>query len=304
MIIHIGAPKSASTTLQHKVFANTEHLYHFGEFGDGTTSIEDDLVIRGMFNYDDEFYSPDDTQQIIDKHCQIAGDRKIVFSSADVLIFNRPKLAASRLKAHFGLDVKILLIVRNQFDALVSYYAAHGAWLKPAPKPYFRAFVSFTEWIEYQKLHLSDSRLRTFSYWEQISPFRQVFGDMNVHVVLFEDLVNKIDTSWGILGELFDAREGDLIRLFHTRKMRERPSKRQLSFGRLLSLLIPIVEMPDIRYIGGPIGRFLSKGGSYSVNLSESQRRFLDNYFAEGNSKLADVFRLNLAAHGYPGWNS
>jgi len=304
MIIHIGAPKSASTTLQHEVFANTEHLYHFGEFGDGTTSIEDDFVIRGMFDCDDQFYCPEDTQQIIDKHYQIAGDRKVIFSSADVLTFNRPKLAASRLEAHFGVDVKILLIVRNQFDALVSYYAGHGAWLKPAPKPYFRAFVSFTEWLEYQKLHLSESKLRTFSYWEQISPFGQVFGDKNVHVVLFEDLVNKVDSSWRILGELFDAREQDLARLFHSRKMRERPSKRQLSFGKLTSLLVPMIEMPDIRYIGGPLGRFLNGGAPFSVSLSESQRRFLDNYFGEGNSKLADAFRLSLASHGYPGFNS
>jgi hypothetical protein len=303
MLVHIGGPKSASTTLQRAIFANLAHAYHFGEYGDGNTSEEEDAVFRKIFDFDDQYYSDDQTRQVIEKHVRRAAGREIIFSSADVLAFNRPTLAAIRLRALFGDGVQILMIIRSQFDALVSYYVGHGAWLKPAPRPYFRAFVPFAEWLEYQKLGLSDSKLRTFSYWDQITPFCRIFGETNVHIIPLEDLTGNLEPAWKTLSHLTGAGEPDIRARFQSRKERERPSIRQVAIGRLASFLVPVVHAPDIRNIKGAIGNLLSGGASFSVALNENQRVFIGDYYRDGNLNIGNTFGLNLARHYYPGFS-
>jgi Sulfotransferase domain len=304
MIIHIGGPKSGSTTLQRAVFSNLEGIYHFGEFGDGVTSVSDESVIRQIFYCDEQFYNEDLVLKTIEKHQRAASGRNLVFSSADVLIFNRPTLSATRLAQLFGTDSKILLIIRNQFDALMSYYVGHGAWLKPAPRPYFRAFTEFTNWFEYQLLNLEYSRLSTFSYWHQISPFAQIFDRENVHVIIFEELVNDVESAWTRLAALLGKDELEIGNLFRSQRFRERPSERQVKLGRLAAFLLPVIDQPDVTAPAGIFGQFLRRGRSYNVKLNQTQRDQLNSFYAEGNRTLADVFELDLASYGYPGFHS
>jgi len=56
-IIHIGGAKTASTSLQLGIFQNLEDVISFGEFGDGFTSKENELIIREFLEVDSAFTS-------------------------------------------------------------------------------------------------------------------------------------------------------------------------------------------------------------------------------------------------------
>lgn len=300
-LIHLGGPKTASTTMQRAVFGNLPEVFHFGEYGDGVTSQQDESIFRSLWELDDQFFNSSVVEHLIDTHLNSAGSRRPIFSSADVFLSNRPKLAAERFRHFFGTDIDILLVVRHQADALVSFYSGHGAWLKPAPRPYFRAFVPFTSWFDFQSLLLPDSKLFTFSYWDQLCPFIDIFGINRIHIVLFEELVNGSGNSWTTFANLIGENAVVLQTHFNSERARERPYRRQALAGQLLSYVLPIIDMPDIRNFDGLPGRFLKRGRPFTPLLSKSQRSAIDDYYSQGNLLLSRNFNLDISKWGYPG---
>ena len=287
--------------MQRAVFGNLPGVSHFGEYGDGVTSQQDETTFRSLWEADDQFFDSSRAKRLIDAQLISAGSRRPIFSSADVFLSNRPKLAAERFKYFFGTDIDILLVVRHQADALISFYSGHGAWLKPAPRPYFRAFVPFVSWFDFQSLLLPDSKLFTFSYWDQLCPFIDIFGIDRIHVVLFEELVSSSGNSWATLANLIGENAAVLQTYFNSERARERPYRRQALAGQFLSYVLPIIDMPDIRNFDGLLSRFLKRGRPFTPMLSKSQRSVIDDYYSQGNLLLSRNFKLDISKWGYPG---
>lgn len=301
VVLHIGGSKTASTSLQKGLFLHAPHTHHFGEYGDGVTSIDEEAIVLSMLGVDDAFYDEEATRALFARHEDAAADGTLVFSSADVLHANQPHLAARRLLALVGPDADVLLVIRSQQSALASYYAGHGAWLKPAPRPYFRAFVSFDDWLAYQWLLLPDSRLRTFAYWEQVTAFVEAFGRERIHVVCFENLVRGDIDAWHEVGALVGLDGEGALALFQAEHQRERITERQLQYGRAMRLLLPFVSTPDVRHLHGPAGSALQGGSKFVPEWPASQLTRLAAFYSAGNSSLAADFGVPLGALKYPG---
>lgn len=130
-VIHVGYPKCASTSLQ-KVFQSNPAIYYLGRgvTGNMIDYIDDDvtqlceieLKTRRLTSYD-----PDHARDVILKHIAIAKmqSKQLVLSSEYFSIddFDNIDLCEKirRLRAIFG-SASILMIIRNQFDWLKSYY--------------------------------------------------------------------------------------------------------------------------------------------------------------------------------------
>jgi len=301
VVLHIGGSKTASTSLQNGVFLGAPSVHHFGEFGDGVTTVEEDRIIRSLLEVDDAFLDPSEIGDVFLRHAARAAGGTLIFSSADVLHANQPTQVAHRLAQFAPDDVTVLLVVRNQRSALASYYSGHGAWLKPAPRPYYRAFVEFQDWLDHQWLQLPDSRLRTFAYFEQLRPFIEVFGRDSIRVLCFEDLVCGDRDSWRQMGELVGLEAGEAESLFRAEHQRERISERQLKYGRAMRLLLPLVTTPDVRTIGGRAESLLRGGSKYKPEWTSVELERLDDYYSSGNAELEGVFDLSLRRWEYPG---
>ncbi len=301
VVLHIGGAKTASTTLQNGVFLQSPNLHHFGEYGDGVTSQDEENIILSIFGLDEPFFSWTSAQETFAKHFQIANGRKMVFSSADALSANRPYLVARRLKRLVGPAAKVLLVIRNQQHALSSYYSGHGAWLKPAPNPYYRSFVKFDDWFEFESRNSLDSKLMTFSYWEQLLPFIETFGRENVHVVCFEDMVNANLTVWNELGDILGIKAEKALHLFQSQHSRIRPTLRQLSLGRICRMGLPFFSTPDVRSFQGRFGRWLGNGNRAELSWKPEQLHRIALYYSPGNILLQQEFNLTLNRWGYPG---
>jgi len=296
VVIHIGAPKTGSTSFQRGVLGGAPSVVHFGEVGDGTTLPAEESVFRTIFDTDDSFYPKFEVTELVNRRIRDSDCSTLVFSSADVLHSNNPSRAASRLRELFGEEASVILVIRNQVDALLSYYAGHGAWLSPAPRPFFHRFVGLQEWLEFQWLLLSSSRLWTFSYWQQIQPFLLMFGARNVKLFTFEDLVAGDVGSWNSLGEVLGIDGNSAMQRFVVRRDRARPKAIDFWVGRVTRTL-PLFF--------GRLGLRPSTprtfGPEFRPQMPASEILKIVNFYQTGNRKLQEVFGVDLKRHNYPG---
>jgi hypothetical protein len=299
-VLHIGGAKTASTTLQTQVLLHAPCVHHFGEGNDGVTTLAEEHLLRALLSEDESLFDFAELEGLFRQHREVAGDSTLVFSSADVLLANRPTIAAARLRALLGTDVDVLLVVRNQISALSSLYSGHGAWLKPAPVPYYRRFVSFPDWLDFQWLSPSSSVLASFAYWEQLQPFIAEFGRDRICLVPFETLVKGDAEVWTTVGELFGLKSDEAWRLFCSDHQRERISVWQKRYGQLASFAGPMWPAPDARETSGPITRRLARGPRFVPEWPAGMEERIRAHYRRGNAALEKEFALGLAYLGYP----
>jgi len=299
-LIHIGAPKTGSTSLQRGVLGNLEDVHHFGEFGDGVTSLEEESLIRSVLFDDDVFVREDEFARLFTKHRQRAGSRRLVFSSADVILGASPTTAARRLRKLASDESQVLIVVRNQPSALASFYTNHGAWLKPAPQPYYRRFVEPDAWLDFVMRTPSRSTLAGFSYWQALQPFIQYWGRDHVTAVAFELLVLGDSETWSIVADLLGTTPEIGYSLFTSFHERPRLNSTQVAYGRIVGLLNPFRSPPDVRALAGLTHELTRRGRKFEPSWRTDQLRRLDEIYSDGNLKLAQEFNLPLAELGYP----
>jgi hypothetical protein len=299
-VLHIGGAKTASTTLQTAVLQQSPTVHHFGEGGDGVTTPAEEPLLASLLNDDECLFDFKEVEAMFRRHRDLAGEGTLVFSSADVLLANRPTVVARRLHELLGSDVSVLLVVRNQISALSSLYSGHGAWLKPAPPPHYRRFVDFDDWLRFQWLRPSSSALASFAYWDQLQPFISEFGRERIALVAFERVVRGDEATWETVSELVGLSPERAWRLFSAERQRERISRRQMRYGRFASLALPFSSPPDVRIAAGPIGRYLARGPRFVPEWSEDMLDRIQRHYRKGNTALELEFSLGLPDLGYP----
>jgi hypothetical protein len=299
-ILHLGGAKTASTTLQTAVFLRALNIHHFGEGGDGITTAQEEFRLNHLLHDDESLFDYREVEDLFQRHRKLAEDRTFVFSSADVLLANRPTVLANRFYQLLGSETYVLLVVRNQVNALSSLYSGHGAWLKPAPEPHFRRFVRFDDWLRFQWLRPPSSALASFAYWEQLQPFIAKFGRERIKLVTFERLITGDESTWAILSELFGLGPKCAWDLFSTDRQRERISVNQVRYGRALGAMHPFVSAPDVRLVAGPIRKHLARGSRFVPEWKIDMLDQVQDFYRNGNTALEREFSLGLSDLSYP----
>lgn len=95
-IIHIGANKTASTTLQRALFANHTGLHYLGEDGNGYHNYKD--IVNSMVLDDDLYYQEAQCVKLFKDALSKKTDKTFIYSNEDVMTSNIPTLCAKRLK--------------------------------------------------------------------------------------------------------------------------------------------------------------------------------------------------------------
>lgn len=299
-LIHLGGPKTGSTSLQNGFFKSLPSSYFFGEFGDGVTTAEDSLAIQKILENDETFVDSKIRQKLFEKHFKIANGRNMIFSSADVLVFNRPSQISSILLEEFGRESRILLIVRNQFSALSSFYTGHGAWHKPAPSKFYRRYVDPNDWLRFQFIETKTSILKTFLYFAQIEPFINKFGLENVHCFCFEDLIAGDFETWSKIEKLTDSPAGNGYRSFSERSDRIGFTTFQFLIFRFYTRFLRLGTNPKNfdRYNLNSIGKNFGK--KHHPKFDDELLERINSFYSSDNVLLNSIFKLNLARHRYP----
>lgn len=303
LIIHIGGPKSGSTSLQLGLFKNLANVVYFGEYGDGATTREEDSTIRRYLSTEECLLEQNQKLQfrlVCEGRIRQANGSQLIFSSADILEFQRPRAISESLSDIFGSGIKILLVVRNQISALTSFYSGHGAWLRNVPSAHFRRFTSLENWFEYQFRLDSGSHLYTFSYWNQLKPFIEIFGRDNVHVVCFEDLIQANLQTWSKIASLLDISADRALRLFGTVHERKRISNLRFFKAKWQGQL-PVFSGVRQHVSDLPLSKTLEKKlGEFKPTVNSIIIDQIHEFYKEQNRSLGAEFKLDLARHSYP----
>ena len=300
-VIHIGANKSASTTLQRSLFSKHSALHYVGEDAAGYQDYVE--ILKKLMNADDIFWDSKLAESFFARQRELAQGRTFVFSSEDIMMSAIPSLCAKRLLSFIG-EAHVLLVIRNQFAALESFYVSHGAYLRPAPPPYFRRYVTLDNWLWFYSTIVEHGPIASFDYWRFVQYFDKLFGPGSVKILMFEDLLENRSHFCAQLADILQLPFADVIaRLEHAHE-RKRNTDRLHRYRKLRSQL-------PVRFLGfdgpvrkGPISRaisdFLNAGEPARIELPSKWKQRLSARYAAGNNALAKKYNLPLREHCYP----
>ena len=300
-IIHIGANKAASTTLQRHLFNKSEYLSYLGE--DCIDYHKYKVCLDSLVSDDDFHFSFIDAEKIFYNQIEYSDKKTFIFSNEDILTSRVPTQCATRLHKLLP-DAKILIIIRNQLDAIVSWYANHGAYLKQVPRNYWRRYVSFDDWLEYCFSFPKYSPLESYLYHKHLSLYRDLFGKENIHLLFFEDLIYKKKTFIESLSKILNVKYSNVDDALVNKQERPRNTIRQHRYNQFRSNYFYNTSLAKIipfsKYTKNMWSRYLSSGDKVKVILNEQWKNMLVDYFAEDNNQLSLEYSIDINRYNYP----
>ena len=205
----------------------------------------------------------------------------------DVFLSNLAKISDHRLK--------ILVIIRRQ-DNLVQ------SWLKYKPYRY-NSFKSF--FLDLPTTDLGNKRIRmnyskgvalarSFDFFHNIRRLEGLVSADNIHVLVYEDLVENPRVFFDSLGRIFGQSLEDQMSLAERKINETGPAKPIIGpfreqFSRPFRKLLP----SQVRKVGFQL---LAQDNSV---MSEGDRNTVLDLYRESNRRLSEWKNLNLGRYGY-----
>ncbi|MAE69718.1 MAG: hypothetical protein CME06_04520 [Gemmatimonadetes bacterium] len=304
VVLHIGLPKTGTTTLQTGLFARHD-AWHFVGKPLLFTNAEMHRTIRPIVELDDEVYGAgldSFRSDRIEALLRSPSDRIVIseeeFSTGTVRTRVDRNTIAQRLRDLFP-DARIIVTVRNQLDVIPSVY---GQLVNMG----VLVGRSFGSWLDEERAKRGDSdRLHLFDYAALVQLYDRLFGAENVKVLLFEELRADLDAYLTRLSRFIGVDPAAVIATYRGGSGGNRNPRITMRHARWrrFTMAIPLIPW-EVLLVGLRIRpsfyRFLEKGTALDTHFSEEQRRFLEEYYRVGNRALGERLGVELVELGYP----
>ncbi len=300
-LLHIGLPKTGTTSLQKLVFERHAGLRYFGQ----TNLWEDDAakaVLRALMLPDE----PADAAR-----AAISGDTE---NSATPLVISDEALslgefmlratrwplvsdpeAIARRARHLLGDATVLIVLRNQADWLES-------WHRQGLKTGKYTETDFGQWIDLDLADRAERLMDLLDYERLCKAWIEVFGREQVHIRFFEhdrdrfadlaaDALSPLgiapetvrpllaDEAWNVTGSGFRGLPPGLQRFVRT------------PVGRAVTKLVPRAGIRSLRSA-------LQKDRAFEP-VDPAWRAEIRSRFAPGNARLFDALGIDNPPPGY-----
>jgi hypothetical protein len=298
--IHIGYPRTATTTLQNHLFATSSNLLYLGKpFKD--KSIENwvnELCFNTTLDYSHKEFHDwiQDYRNKKDFSIFLSNEGFLMPSAQDL------KITCERLQKVFG-SCHIILTLRNQWDIISGYYylaGRKGRQLFVNGIPSLPSFpLSVNKWVEYSLMHKTDplnfhhiSLLAYLDFHKVIKFLKSAFGHENVSVFLFENF--KAEKN------LFSNQLKALLGCEFSAKDFEKKHDNKTIYNEFI-----VKSYLDRIYhkLSGGTYFFKQKPPSSDLFKSNLKKEFLlelEHYFCEANNRLQENIDYDLIKLGYP----
>ena len=320
-VIHIGMPKTATKTLQWRIFAQHSEIYYLGRF-DGEPfrgkyrkfkACRDQTVFRIMNRIAYRGYRFPKVQkwrELLEKylteHCQ--PDLVPVWSWESYSTDSRQnRLHRARNLKNVFQDAKIVITIRHPVKLLESAFLQQlkrdniGGRYWPGRGVFYR---SIDDWVKRDFLgDVSDH----IDYPETIKMYVQEFGRENVCVLVFEDLLedktrfyHKLCDFMGIDSkQALDLVAGNVDNSRWTQEQLERLRSIDSSFAE--SIRFRLLNRKERKEKLGLDNRGIpiNSGNKARVAISQNIRSELLERTRQGNEWLEQNFDLSLSKQGY-----
>ncbi|AKF24362.1 hypothetical protein YH65_02345 [Sulfurovum lithotrophicum] len=325
ILIHIGYPKAASTTLQKHLFHKHSQLFNLGLYPGTNIGIdteeaheaslyEKDPYLRTFYDnliqMDSIEYDYNDTTVLYSKSVrpyitdqERVRDRKIVLSNerfASVFYAHKDNgVKAQRLHAFFP-EAKIIIILRNQIEWLRSQYRD-----RPFDPRCFDTSIpmEFDKWVKMIYWDQSIKQISMLEYDKIIRYYQKLFGKDRVGVFLFEDLVFEKRKFADDISSFMGISANETYNLLKEAHENKGVSNRFNTYRTLKEKYISksFLHKLDHSRINRTIERFLKEKGDKELTMTEEIRTRLTQKFSKGNLFLKETLALPVDKYNYPG---
>jgi len=321
-VIHIGMPKTGTKTLQMCLLARHSQVDYLGTYTGKKVPFQQcrDAEIEKLMTelLWDNFENPDwdQCERIVQESIQPMKTLGLVpVWSWESLIENShrvQKIRAENLKKILG-NCRIVVTIRHPFKLIESLYlqllkrdnvGSHAKVGTPI------RYQSLDEWMTEMweqealppKVHLE--------YAQSIQMFADVFGQENVGLFLFEDLVQKPELYYQSICEFMGVDASQAWEHVSGEKQNQRWTVNQID--RLKRISESYVKSRMFQYssrnrrkkmIGIPGTHTKTRedlSGPAKASLSQDWQHKIEEKTAEGNRMLAKLWSLPLQEYGYP----
>lgn len=301
--LHIGLPKTGTTSLQALCFEQHPDISYFGQTN-VWDSLEAKTVLKAILFDNNDAQLRDDANKVINKF--LSNDKPLVISD-EALSLGEFMLRAGRwpIKTDHELiakrayevlgEAQVLIVLRNQPDWIES-------WQKQGLKNSKYIERNYDLWL---KNDLGESAQHLFSlldYEKLYKAYANVFGVDNVHVKLYENYTQSVEEI-GV----------DFLCLFGIDPKRTQgimaDKKKNVSgkkFNALPTAMYKIIRTKNIKKIislipksiKNPLRKILQVEKKY-ISLDEGCKTKILRDYEDSNRRLFDLLGINAEGLGY-----
>jgi hypothetical protein len=298
--IHIGYPKTGTTTLQNSFFARQKGVVNLGQ-PDAFVDREKRDLIRAIAKSVD--WNSEKAEHLRRCYEELEKDETVKYVLSDESLAKTSQTAvpsrfevADRLHSLFP-DAKIIIGVREQKSMLKSTYIHR---LKSNNDK--ASSAGFNRWLETQINEPDDgSNLPALKYDEIVAYYQNLFSRETVLILIFEELQKNPSVYLSKLRAFLDLPDSPDNGLMLGRQNRS-VSNVGLMACRLFAQnnIVRRILMTLPMHIRKNAKDFLNRLGSpCKVELEPGHAQYLDKYYAKPNARLSDLQEQDLGAFGY-----
>ena len=310
LIIHLGYPKTGTTTLQNILFYNLHkkedlNINYIGITKNETSSYFNKLrekfypwlKSKGTKN-EDELLSF--LRERLKDGCNLCSEESLLNSWE-----NPPKLFEpediKKLFSKLTNNIQIILVLRNQVDMIYSLFVHSGG-------QYSRSkYNSSEKFIDYCTNDTENNSF--FKFYDLIKNYQNFFGEKNVHVLFFEDLkyntndyLNQLafclEQPFEIIqsnlgdGHIYKkerSSDGSYYKVLKNRRKWEPFIKYSPFTDQIKKFLIALKIYDKIKLIVNSEGTFKQ----LIPKFSDEQKNYIKKYYSDNNHKLAQILKCD-----------
>jgi hypothetical protein len=307
-VIHIGFPKTGTTTHQNHLFSKHSQILYLGKPYKNESFQQE---IHNLIKQESTIYRSSGLKECLET-LEIDKQQKNVLMVSDEIMVSVSKVrdkgvVAQRLKDAFGAftPCKILITLRNQLEILKSTYISGCRLLTrvQVPQKYRGRFVDFEEWLEFSYENLDRSHMGNFIYLNTIDYYSRLFGKDNVLVLLFEEFLHHKEAYIKKLADFLDIDGHESMELIKTAHDNERINQARLNFEHLVGTRFPIGKNRFISKAATVFQFFhkiFRKDKKAKVGIPNEWIEQLKRIYGDSNRELMRKFKLPLEEYNYP----
>lgn len=328
LLIHIGYPKTATTTIQESLFVKLHEAGKINYLGKSdyfsNNYFKQSYALLRSLNLNQDFNVND--LKISSKKINVISNEdftatpwylEAVLGSKVIDPFEYPQRLASLFKNAVD-SIEIMVAIRNQKDSIYSFYV----------QDYFlfmedRNNDTLTKFIFEDNRTFRKEKFKIFYFLYLLKKYEESFGKENIHILLFEDLKYDPKFFYNQLSQIINVESSLVETLLTGKHLREKKKtetgyyaevKKTKALGKVLNklrkndLVAKIITSYKERYgsdskILDSIRKLMYKEDSILIpKLSEEEQNIIFNEFRESNLKLSEKFNIDgekLKKYGY-----
>jgi len=315
--IHIGLPKTATTTLQDNVFFHHPGVNYLGKpcnRPDVDRSLQgptSELITR-IWHTPPEEDCDATLQDLRDRGVtpQETPDKPNVMSAEELSYSTPQRILVPKRLAKLFPQARILLTTRSQLTSLPSAY--FWKYLN------FEINTSFDNWFDKMVRHSSEppnrinQPLNLPRFGTLMKAYAEEFGAENILILPLEILSRDSELFARTLGDFMGIDATRIHELLGTGRRNTRMSLPAIKYQRFIKKSLARFMPKRLRRrtnvlhgvhkwgLNGFITRRLNRKPVASLELNEQQNRFIHDFYSPENRMIAETYDVDLAKYGYP----